>query len=189
MITAKTKVAPLRSVTIPKLELCAAHLLARVLSHVCELLKPREDCVYGWLDSSFTLAWIQTPPLCLKPFVANRVAEIIQQLPPNRWRYVPTSSNPADVASRDMYPKELIHVELWWKGPPWLVQAPYLWPELQPGKLSTVTELRSTILTITTSTADFISRYSTYLKLLFVTGWILRFIQNARIRDPNKREL
>ena len=50
-------------------------------------------------------------------------------------------------------------------------------------------KLRSTILTITTSTADFISRYSTYSKLLFVTGWILRFIQNASIRDPNKREL
>ena len=61
---------PLRSVTIPRLELCAAHLLARVLSHVCELLKPREDCVYAWSDSSITLAWIKTPPQCLKPFVA-----------------------------------------------------------------------------------------------------------------------
>ena len=159
------------------------------MSHVCELLKPREDCVYAWSDSIITLAWIQTPPQRLKPFVANRVAEIIQQLPPNRWRYVPTSSNPADVSSRGMFPEELIHVELWWKGPPWLMQAPHLWPELQPGKLSTVPELRSTILTITTSTVDFISRYSTYSKLLFVTGWILRFIQNARIRDPNKREL
>ena len=69
------------------------------------------------------------------------------------------------------------------------MQAPQLWPELQPGKLSTVPELRSIILTITTSTADFISMYSAYSKLLFVTGWILRFIQNARIRDPNKREL
>ena len=86
LITAKTKVAPLRSVTIPKLELCAAHLLARVLSHVCELLKPREECVYAWSDSSITLAWIQTPSQHLKLIVANRVAEIIQQLPPNRWR-------------------------------------------------------------------------------------------------------
>ena len=102
---------------------------------------------------------------------------------------MPTSSNPADVASRGMFPEELIHVELWWKGPPWLVPAPHLWPELQPGKLSTVPELHSTILTIRTSTADFISKYSTYSKLLFVTGWILRFIQNARIRDQNKRKL
>ena len=47
LITAKTKVAPLRSVTIPKLELCAAHLLAHVLSHICELHKPTEDCVYA----------------------------------------------------------------------------------------------------------------------------------------------
>ena len=101
---------------------------------------------------------------------------------------MPTSSNPADVASRGMFQEELIHVELWWKGPLWLVQAPHLWPELQPGKLSTVPELRST-LTITASTADFISWYSTYTKLLFVTGWILRFIQIAGIQDPNKREL
>ena len=94
--------------------------------------------------------------------------------------------NLADVASRGMFPEELIHVDLWWKGPPWLVQAPHLWPELQPGKLST---LRSTIFTIRTSTAHFISRYLTYSKLLFVISWILKFIQNARIRDPYKREL
>ena len=103
LITAKTKVAPMRSVTIPKREFCVAHLLAQVLSHVCELLKLREDCVYAWSDSSVTLAWIQTPPQRLKSFVANRVAEIIQQLPPNRWRYVPTSSNTIE----GMFPEEL----------------------------------------------------------------------------------
>ena len=62
LITAKTKVAPLRSVTIVKFELCAAHLLVHVLSHICELLKPREDCLYALSDTSITLAWIQTPP-------------------------------------------------------------------------------------------------------------------------------
>ena len=101
--------------------------------------------VHIWLDdwrhSEFTLAWIQTPPQHLKPLIANCEAEIIiQQLLTNQWHHVPTSSNPADMASKGMFPEELIHLELWWKGPPWLVKAPHLWPELQPHKLATVPE-------------------------------------------------
>ena len=59
-----------------------------------------------------------------KVFVSHRVAEITSKVPSSHWRYVGTASNPADVLSKGAKPSELIHDELWWKGPPWLSLSP-----------------------------------------------------------------
>lgn len=76
MISAKTKVAPVQKLTIPRLELCGASLLAKLLEHVKRSLSlPNAKC-FAWTDSTVVLAWIQRPSHHWKTFVANRVGEI-----------------------------------------------------------------------------------------------------------------
>ena len=73
-----------------------------------------------WSDSRNALCLLKTAPAKLKVFEANRVSDIITILPDVRWKYVPTSQNPADCATRGMSARDLEKYSLWWAGPPWL---------------------------------------------------------------------
>ncbi len=84
--------------------------------------------IYAWSDSTIVLCWLSTPPATLKSYVCNRVMDTVSRIPSTHWRHVPTDCNPADVASRGASPSELILHDLWWKGPPWLLESPSLWP-------------------------------------------------------------
>ncbi len=63
---------------------------------------------YAWSDSTIVLYWLDGNPRRLKTFVGNRVANILEMLPPTAWRHVPSQDNPADCASRGMFPQELL---------------------------------------------------------------------------------
>jgi len=67
----------------------------------------------------------------LKTFVANRVAKIQHMTPPELWRHVPTTQNPADCASRGVTPKDLVNHPLW-HGPKFLIQPSDTWPPSIP---------------------------------------------------------
>ena len=100
IVVAKTKVAPIRKLTIPKLELCGAALVTRLIQHASTVLEIPTDDVYLWTDSTIVLSWLSINPRKLKTYVANRVADILEVVPPGKWRHVKTDENPADCASR-----------------------------------------------------------------------------------------
>lgn len=123
IITSKTRVAPISKQSLPRLELAAALLLAKLMKSVETALQiPIAEKRY-YSDSKITLAWIHGPPRKWETFVGNRVAKIQQLSKYENWRYVNTKENPADIASRGMIPQLLITSDLWWHGPQWLIDS------------------------------------------------------------------
>jgi hypothetical protein len=118
IIFAKSRVSPVRAprLTVPRLELVAATLGAKVVAYVASELGLQSAKTFLWTDSQCTLHWILGR--AAKPvFVKNRVAEIAK-FPDLQVRYVPTKLNAADLATRGLTTDELASADLWWKGPP-----------------------------------------------------------------------
>ncbi|CAG4984218.1 unnamed protein product [Colias eurytheme] len=130
LLCSKSKVAPLKPTTIPRLELCAAGLSARLCKQVLESIRFVPTRVVHWSDSSVVLAWINSNPNKLKTYVANRIGEIQELTSPQSWRYVPTKSNPADLISRGLNGSQLPLNDLWWCGPDFLLRDESQWPKL-----------------------------------------------------------
>ena len=180
LVISKTKVSPIKRLSIPRLELCGAQVLTKLLCHAKRILNVPVDSVFAWTDSTVVLGWLSGSPRRFKTFVGNRVSCIIDQLPPERWRHVPGIQNPADCASRGLFPAQLKEHKLWWEGPYWLKLEPSMWPEQL--SVTIPEEERSVCLVVTTATIQPIipvKRFSKFTVLRRVTAWMFRFIKNV----------
>ena len=121
-VTAKTRVAPSRPHTIPRLELLPALLLSRLIVSVANCLQPLLQHIEFkcFTDSQVTQYWIEGVHKEWKPFIQNRVEEIRRAVPPSCWAHCPGDTNPADLPSRGVSQSELLVSRLWHFGPDWL---------------------------------------------------------------------
>ena len=128
LVAAKTRVSPLATMSIPRLELMGAVLGLNLTETIAETLEIKLTDVGFWCDSMNVLWWIRGRGRQFKPFVANRIGEIQRHTDPEQWQYVSTNVNPADHLSRGMTAAKLIEETSWWKGPAFLYEPETCWP-------------------------------------------------------------
>ncbi|GFU60127.1 integrase catalytic domain-containing protein [Trichonephila clavipes] len=120
LVSAKTRVAPIKQLTIPRLELCGALLLAELISVIQKALRTKPAECFLWTDSTIVLSWLMKPPIKENIFVKNRITKILNLTSTDEWHHIPGKLNPADCATRGLSPQQLMNADYWWKGPDWI---------------------------------------------------------------------
>ncbi|XP_062556745.1 uncharacterized protein LOC134221571 [Armigeres subalbatus] len=173
LVTAKTKVAPLKYVSIPRLELMAAVLGARLLTFVVENHTIPIQQRFCWSDSNTVLAWLRSEHRRYKQFVACRVGEVLTLTKENEWRWVPSRLNIADEATKWGKGPSFDAGSRWVQGPEFLSRAEELWPKAVASTVSTEEELRPCHLfhEVITPMVDF-KRFSNWNRLLRTVAFV-----------------
>lgn len=185
LVTSKSRVAPVKTVSLPRLELCAMHLLSKLTRKIYTIFQSKItfSSVNLWSDSQIALYWIKSHPSRWSVFVANRVSDI-QNIPKEfEWRHVKSSDNPADLLSRGVSTAELINSQLWWHGLRFLqghdkhYSTPYIELENPPE------ERKLTHLITSTNNEDFwqplFKKFSTFSRLQRTVAYCQRFVHNV----------
>lgn len=195
-VISKARVAPVKKITLARLELLGCLLAARLLTFVVNSLKLNVPHHYTlWTDSKIALAWIKGDPCRWKQFVSNRVQEIHSKTSPANWKFCPGLSNPADFLTRGKLAEDLIKSTIWINGPEWLGDESFIHDKKEDEmydegnvvddvkreekKMPMPVPVTLTTNSETTPGIDF-SRYSDFTKICNIVAWMLRFIKNTQ---------
>ncbi|XP_053698951.1 uncharacterized protein LOC128745910 [Sabethes cyaneus] len=187
LVAAKTKVAPLKTLSIPKLELKAAVLGVRLMNTVINSHTLTFCRRYLWSDSTTVLAWIQSNHRRYQKFVAVQVGEILMVTEPQEWMWVPTKLNIADEGTKWRSDPNFRSDSPWFVGPCFLRTTEEHWPK-QRRYTTTVEEIRPLLIHTSASPLLEVSRFGRWEKLNRTMAYVIRFIQNLH-RKRNRLPL
>ena len=191
LVVSKSRVAPIKPMTMPRLELQGAVLGTRLASTVKDEIDIKIDTVHFWVDSTIVLQYINNESKRFKVFVGNRVSEIRDQSEPKQWHHISGVDNPADDITRGLDIKDMGPQSRWVRGPEFLYKDVSEWPK-QPKILDVECndpEIRpcAVLSIVVCPFLENLKRSSSWTKVVRVCSWILRFLHNSR--NQIKREL
>ena len=136
-------------------------------------------------------------------FEANRMGEIQESVPPEKWNHIGGEENPADIGSRGILPAEIVHHKLWWNGPDWINRDPSKWPskftpppsqealyssgvkreslQLKETKEEERREVTFQAVTTEVKPVIDIQRYSSFTQLVRIITWVFRVLTCSRL--------
>ena len=188
LLTSKTRVAPLKVSSLPRLELQAAVMGVHLVEFVLKAI-PKPEKIFYWSDSKVTLAWLNSPSYKWATFVANRVAEIQRRSSSDQWLHVPGTDNPADWASRGCE-VESLQSDFWLHGPSWIC-SPTDWPA-QHEKESTDVEMKKvkTVAAVEVEEqVDLFPRSSSWKKIVRLIALIRRMKTKRASAEPDHKNV
>ena len=187
-VMAKSRVVPLKAITVPRLELTAAVVASRLDRMILKETDFPIESSFLWTDSSCVLCYLHNERKRFQTFVANRVATILETSSPAQWRLVAGKQNPADDASRGLSADALLNSKGWFAGPEFLWHSEEHWPK-QPNNLCVcdddpeVKQTHQTLL-IKADTQDLMGEifkgFSSWGNLKKFVSWMLRYRANLR---------
>ncbi|XP_062714353.1 uncharacterized protein LOC134291085 [Aedes albopictus] len=189
LVMARSKVAPLKHQSIPRMELQAALLGARLVQNVCENHTIQVNDRFVWTDSTTVLSWIRSDHRRYMQYVAHRVGEIQSLTEPKNWRWVPTKDNVADALTKWGKDTEPTSHGRWFNGPLFLNQPEVDWPPQKAIPLNTGEELRARYALIHVPVPEpfiDVERISKWKILVRTMAQVLRFVSNCRLRVEGK---
>lgn len=188
LIQSRSRVAPISTATINRLELMGCVIGCRLAQHSLESMELDNVQRYFWCDSTTAIAWIQRNTQW-GTFVHNRVKRIRDATEAQEWRYVPGKLNPADLPSRGCNGSELLRAK-WWEGPSWLKLSSENWPNKQmkfnEEEINSEIKGKSSVSMFSVDKESwFAPKHSKFSTKVHVMAWILRFCYNSK--NPNSR--
>ena len=193
LVMGKSRVSPTKATTVPRLELTAATVCAKIAAVIMKELKLDDVETFYWVDNKIVLGYIFNQTRRYRVFVANRV-QAIEDLTGNKnWNYVPTKENPADYSSRGISLKESEKVFIWLHGPKFLRRQEDTWRT----KCPEVEEIEDDIEVKVTTTVNAVKmggnmksildimekRISSWHRMKRVVAWVRRFVALCRKED------
>ncbi len=195
----KARVAPLKQMTIPRLELAAAVVSVKVDKMLrTELQLPLKDSLF-WTDSQAVLKYIANDKARFYTYVANRVSFIRDNTSAQQWRYVTSMNNPADDASRGVSVPRFLENKRWLCGPEFLWEPEHRWP-MEGYEQESLTqddpEIKSCTVVCNIVTQDqqnptdtLLSYFSDWTRLLKAVAWYQKFGDILLIFAAKRKEL
>lgn len=179
IIASKSRVAPLKPISVPRLELQAALLGTRLAKMIENEHTIKIHKRVFWSDSQTVLAWIKSSPRDYHTFVAQRLGEIAESTNTSEWKWVPTNLNPADYATR--FTEIPIHKnKIWFNGPEFLISSEELWPTKKSLKSTQAAEVelekKKSVMVVKDSIGSYLpdyNRFSSWQKLLGSTAKLI----------------
>ncbi|XP_055543288.1 uncharacterized protein LOC129728847 [Wyeomyia smithii] len=181
LVGVRTRVAPLKYLTIPRLELQAAVIGARLAHLISEGLTISITKYVYWSDSRNALSWIRADHRRYSQFVATRVSEILDLTNVSDWKWVPTKWNVADEGTKWQSRLVLTSDIKWYKGPDFLYQREEEWPVTPDKMVEPMDELQANIHvhTETQRMAVPINNFQSLRGMVRATALAIRFLRNA----------